>query len=141
MYKQMTLQSLYQTAVTLVFHFLGSTILTSNMKYDLTVQTLVFNAFVFARLFTWAWDRGWNWNICERVLKNYYFTIVITLIEIGTQIFFVLIGSQFLVTPIGGLRQWDISLFLGIVSIPLGALIRLMLSEAIKTLFKWVGLL
>ena len=43
-------------------------------------------------------------------------------------------------TRIGG-REWGISLALGVVSIPLGALIRLMPNEPFEVLFRRVGLL
>ncbi|KAJ7227086.1 Ca-transporting ATPase [Mycena pura] len=147
MYKQIMFQSLYQITVTLIFHFLGSKILgfhdtTSNKKHDLTVQTLVFNAFVFAQIFNSVNCRRLDrkLNIFEGVLKNYYF-MAITLIEIAAQIVIVFVGgSAFSVTPIGG-REWGISLALGFVSIPLGALIRLMPSEPFEVLFRRVGLL
>ncbi|KAJ7191696.1 kinase-like domain-containing protein [Mycena pura] len=126
--KQVMFLSLYRTAVTLIFHLLGfHANMTSNRKYDLTVQTLVFSAFVFARLF----------NSVNCRSPDYYF-MVITFIEIGTQILFVLIGgSSFSTTLIGG-REWGISLAFGVVSIPLAGLI---LSEPFKILFKWLGLL
>ncbi|KAJ7227098.1 Ca-transporting ATPase [Mycena pura] len=147
MYKQIMFQSLYQITVTLIFHFLGSKILgfhdtTSNKKHDLTVQTLVFNAFVFAQIFNSVNCRRLDrkLNIFEGVLKNYYF-MAITLIEIAAQIIIVFVGgSAFSVTPIGG-REWGISLALGVVSIPLGALIRLMPNEPFEVLFRRVGLL
>lgn len=51
MYKQILLQSVYQITVILLFHFLGVKILGfQSMSGNATiVQTLAFNAFVFAR--------------------------------------------------------------------------------------------
>jgi Ca2+-transporting ATPase len=61
--------------------------------------------------------------------------------EIGAQIAIVFVGgASFEVTPIGG-REWGISLALGFVSIPLGALIRLLPSDPFERLFKKLGLL
>jgi Ca2+-transporting ATPase len=61
--------------------------------------------------------------------------------EIGAQIVIVFVGgAAFEVTPIGG-REWGISLALGFVSIPLGALIRLLPSDPFERLFKKLGLL
>ncbi|KAJ7127093.1 calcium-transporting ATPase [Mycena epipterygia] len=144
MYKQILFQSTYQIIITLVFHFAGLQILglESTQKNDLIVQTLVFNAFVFAQIFNSVNCRRLDrhLNIFEGILKNWYF-IIITLIEIGGQILIVFIGgAAFEVTPIGG-REWGISLALGVVSIPLGALIRLLPNGPFEKLFKRLGLL
>jgi len=147
MYKQIMFQSTYQISVILIFHFLGSRILTfdANMDTsdrDLTVQTLVFNAFVFAQIFNSVNCRRLDkkLNVFEGITKNNYF-IAITLIEIAIQVLIVFVGgAAFQVTPIGG-REWGISLALGVVSIPLGALIRLMPSEPFEKLFKRLGFL
>jgi len=150
MYKQILFQSTYQIIITLVFHFAGLEILgighsqdaKTAKKNDLIIQTLVFNAFVFAQIFNSVNCRRLDrkLNIFEGVLKNWYF-IVITLIEIGGQALIVNIGgAAFQVTKIGG-REWGISLALGVVSIPLGALVRLLPSEPFERLFKKVGLL
>jgi P-type Ca2+ transporter type 2C len=61
--------------------------------------------------------------------------------EIAVQVLIVFVGgAAFQVTRIGG-RDWGISLALGFVSIPLGALIRLMPSEPFEKCFKRLGLL
>ncbi|KAF9223507.1 Ca-transporting ATPase [Gyrodon lividus] len=144
MYKQILLQSTYQIAVTLVFHFLGLRILglEGTSTNDSIVQTLVFNTFVFAQIFNSVNSRRLDrkFNIFEGLLHNYYF-IVITLIEIIAQIVIVFIGgAAFQVTHIGG-REWGISLALGVVSIPLGALIRLLPNEPFERLFIAIRLL
>ena len=60
-------------------------------------------------------------------------------VEIVVQILIVFIGgAAFQVTPLRG-REWGISLALGIVSIPLGALVRLMPNEPHEKLFKRLG--
>ncbi|KAJ7494644.1 Ca-transporting ATPase [Mycena galericulata] len=150
MYKQILFQSTYQIIITLVFHFAGLQILgfrpttdpVSTKKHDLIVQTLVFNAFVFAQIFNSINCRRLDrkLNIFEGITKNWYF-IIITLIEIGAQILIVFFGgAAFEVTTIGG-REWGISLALGVVSIPLGVLVRLLPSDPFERLFKWLGLL
>jgi Ca2+-transporting ATPase len=61
--------------------------------------------------------------------------------EIAIQVLIVFVGNAaFQVTPIGG-REWGISLALGAVSIPLGALIRLMPNPPFERLFKAMRLL
>ncbi|KIP10478.1 hypothetical protein PHLGIDRAFT_84980 [Phlebiopsis gigantea 11061_1 CR5-6] len=133
MYKQILGQSAYQTIITLIFHFLGSRILgfhhesdsSVQTQNDKIVQTLVFNIFVFAQVFNSINSRRLDnkFNIFEGITKNYYF-MAITLIEIGVQILIVFVGgAAFQVTHVGG-REWGISLALGFVSIPLGALLR-----------------
>ncbi|KAJ7274496.1 Ca-transporting ATPase [Mycena haematopus] len=150
MYKQILFQSTYQIIITLIFHFLGLDILgyghsqdaATAKKNNLIVQTLVFNAFVFAQIFNSVNCRRLDrkLNIFEGILKNWYF-IIITLIEIGGQILIVFIGgAAFQVTRIGG-REWGIALALGFVSIPLGVLVRLLPSDPFERLFKRLGLL
>ncbi|KAF9059412.1 Ca-transporting ATPase [Rhodocollybia butyracea] len=143
MYKQIMFQSTYQIIITLIFHFLGLRILglESSTKNDTIVQTLVFNTFVFAQIFNSVNSRRLdrNLNIFEGVLNNWYF-IAITLIEIVVQVLIVFVGgAAFQVTPVDG-KIWGISLALGIVSIPLGALIRLLPNEPFEKLFGKMGL-
>jgi P-type Ca2+ transporter type 2C len=83
MYKQILGQSMYQTIITLIFHFLGAKILGFHhendadlqKQHDKIVQTLVFNIFVFAQIFNSINSRRLDnkLNIFEGVLKNYYF--------------------------------------------------------------------
>ncbi|CAK5269233.1 unnamed protein product [Mycena citricolor] len=150
MYKQIFFQSAYQTVVTLIFHFLGhqilglhaSSIASVTRTNDLTVQTLVFNTFVFAQIFNSVNCRRLDrkLNIFEGMSRNWYF-IVITLIEIAVQVLIVFIGgSAFQVTRIGG-REWGISLALGVVSIPLGVFVRLLPTAPFEKVFDRLGLL
>ncbi|KAF9234120.1 hypothetical protein BU15DRAFT_65976 [Melanogaster broomeanus] len=144
MYKQIILQSTYQITITLIFHFLGLRILglEETTTNDTVVQTMVFNAFVFAQIFNSVNSRRLDRkkNIFEGLLRNYYF-IVITLIEIVVQVLIVFVGgAAFQVTTIGG-REWGISLVLGVVSIPLGALIRLLPNGPFEKMFIAIRLL
>lgn len=144
MYKQILIQSVYQITVILLFHFLGITILgyADTSGNATIVQTLVFNAFVFAQIFNSVNSRRLDrkLNIFEGMLNNWYF-MAITLIEIAVQVVIVFIGgTAFQVTRIGG-REWGISLALGFVSIPLGALIRLLPNGPFERLFIMMRLL
>jgi len=151
MYKQILLQSVYQVTIILLFHFLGFRILglqkhTGNARMDrnneLTVKTMVFNAFVFAQIFNSVNCRRLDnkLNIFEGISRNYYF-MGITLLEMAIQTVIVFVGgAAFQVTRVGG-REWGISLALGVVSIPLGALIRLLPSAPFEALFKFMRLL
>ncbi|KAI8980025.1 calcium-translocating P-type ATPase [Trametes punicea] len=150
MYKQIIGQSAYQTAITLIFHFLGSKILgfdhssdaTTQKHNDAVVQTLVFNIFVFAQIFNSLNSRRLDnqLNVFQGITKNYYF-MAITLIEVAVQILIVFVGgAAFQVTRIGG-REWGISLALGFVSIPLGALIRCIPNGPVERFFIKIHLL
>ncbi|KAG6375197.1 hypothetical protein JVT61DRAFT_3408 [Boletus reticuloceps] len=106
MYKQIFLQSAYQIAITLIFHFFGLQILgLENTSMNATVvQTVVFNIFVFAQIFNSLNSKRLDrkLNVFEGLLKNHYF-VVITLIEIVVQVIIVFIGgAAFQVTCIDG---------------------------------------
>jgi Ca2+-transporting ATPase len=77
MWKQILGQAAYQTAITLVFHFLGRQILgRGDSAHDgAIVQTLVFNIFVFAQLFNSFNCRRLDnkLNIFEGLSRNRYF--------------------------------------------------------------------
>lgn len=83
MLKMILFQSVYQIIITLIFHFLGNNILglSQSSQNDLVIQTLVFNAFVFAQIFNSVNCRRLDkkLNIFEGLSRNYYF-IIITLL-------------------------------------------------------------
>ncbi|EIN10054.1 Ca-transporting ATPase [Punctularia strigosozonata HHB-11173 SS5] len=150
MYKQILGQSAYQTTIILIFHFLGfkilgfqhSSVTKTENHHDAIVQTMVFNAFVFAQIFNSINSRRLDnhLNIFEGITRNWYF-MSITLIEVAVQIIIVFVGgSAFQVTRIGGL-EWGISIALGFVSIPLGALLRMIPNAPVEKLLRTVRLL
>ncbi|TCD63338.1 hypothetical protein EIP91_005657 [Steccherinum ochraceum] len=150
MYKQIFGQSAYQVFITLIFHFLGNQIFGFHhvddndlqKKHDATVQTVVFNIFVFAQIFNSINSRRLDnkLNIFEGVTRNWYF-MGITFLEVAVQVLIVFIGgAAFQVTRIGG-KEWGISLALGFVSIPLGALIRYIPNPPVERFFKAVHLM
>ncbi|KAF8591205.1 calcium-translocating P-type ATPase [Ramaria rubella] len=144
MRKQILGQSVYQTAVILIFHFAGNAIFgyhaetdqSLQLQHDNILKTLVFNIFVFAQIFNSINCRSIDnkRNVFEGITRNWYF-MTITLIEIGVQILIVFIGgAAFQVVEIGG-REWGISLALGFMSIPIGYVIRLIPDEPVQRLF------
>ncbi|KAF8340444.1 uncharacterized protein EI90DRAFT_3035556 [Cantharellus anzutake] len=149
MYKQIFGQSVYQIVVILLFHFAGMKIFKyhdlseyEHNQKSLEIGTLVFNAFVFCQIFNSLNSRRLDnkLNVFEKILSNKYF-IFITLIEVGVQIMIVFVGgSAFQVRKLSG-RDWGISLALGFVALPLGALIRCIPNGPIEKFFKFCRLI
>jgi Ca2+-transporting ATPase len=80
MMKQILVQSIYQVAVVLIFHFDGNRILgfDNSSHSNLVITTLVFNAFVFAQIFNSVNCRRLDakLNVFEGVLRNWYFMFI-----------------------------------------------------------------
>ncbi|KZT57691.1 Ca-transporting ATPase [Calocera cornea HHB12733] len=149
MSKMIAGQTIYQTFIVLFFHFAGNTIFGYNStdesvsrQQTAELNTLVFNAFVFAQIFNSINCRRLDnkLNIFEGFFLNWYF-IVITLIEVGVQILIVFVGgAAFQVTSMNG-RDWGISILLGIMSIPIGVAIRFIPNEPVERLMIWCRLM
>ncbi|KAH9033378.1 cation transporting ATPase, partial [Lactarius pseudohatsudake] len=138
-------QAVYQLVITLILHFFGSQILgfhhiddpTLQKHHDDIVQTLIFNVFVFAQIFNSFNCRRLDrkLNVFESVSKNRYFMAIVT-IEVAVQVLICSVGGlAFEVTRMGA-REWCISVALGCVSLPLGALIRLIPDDPCERVFK-----
>jgi Ca2+-transporting ATPase len=93
MIKQIVGQSTYLIIIILIFHFLGLKILglhfdnsTEQKHQNTVVQTLVFNAFVFAQIWNSFNSRRLDrkLNVFEGVLENWYF---IAITSIGSSLF------------------------------------------------------
>ncbi|KAH9052624.1 hypothetical protein EDB87DRAFT_1835780 [Lactarius vividus] len=150
MTKQILGQATYQIIITLALHFLGPRILVFQHTDDPTlqkhhndiVQTLVFNAFVFAQIFNSFNCRqpDEKLNVFEGVSKNRYFMAIIT-IEVAIQVLICFVGGVAFGVTCMGVREWCISVSLGFVSLPLGVLIRLIPNEPCERVFKKLNLL
>ncbi|KAH9025687.1 hypothetical protein EDB83DRAFT_2678872 [Lactarius deliciosus] len=147
MTKQILGQAAYQIIITLALHFLGPRILhtdhhTLQKYHDEIVQTLVFNAFVFAQIFNLFNCRRLDQklNVFEGVSKNRYFMAIIS-IEVAVQVLICFVGGAAFGVTRMGVREWCISVGLGCVSLPLGALIRLISNEPCERVFKRLNLL
>lgn len=101
MRKQILGQSLYQTAVILIFHFAGNAIFgyhaeadeSVQLRHDNVLQTLVFNIFVFCQIFNSINCRSIDnkRNVFDGITRNWYFmTITLT----GTTVVFNVSPSQ-----------------------------------------------
>ncbi|KZO91541.1 calcium-translocating P-type ATPase [Calocera viscosa TUFC12733] len=149
MSKQIAGQTTYQTFFVLLLHFAGpqmfgynSTDESVSRQQTAELNTLVFNAFVFAQIFNAINCRRLDnkLNIFEGFWLNWYF-LGITFLEIGVQILIVFVGgAAFQVTSING-RDWGISILLGIMSIPIGAVMRFVPNAPVEKVLIWCRLM
>ncbi|GIJ83938.1 hypothetical protein Asppvi_002770 [Aspergillus pseudoviridinutans] len=136
MWKMIIGQSIFQLAVTLVLNFAGKSIFHLHSAEDMErLKTTVFNTFVWMQIFNqWNSRRIDNGlNIFEGIFRNRWF-IGIQFIIIGGQVLIVFVGGQaFSVKPLVG-YQWGVSLILGVISLPVGVIIRLIPDEFVSRL-------
>lgn len=138
MAKQILGQATYQIIVCFVLHFAGLRILglESNSQTDAELTALVFNVFVWCQLFNQINCRRLDrhLNCFEGFWRNYWF-MGIWLIEVGAQIIILEFGgAAFQTVRLNG-RDWGITLVIGVLSIPIGALLRLLPTEPLERLF------
>ncbi|UNI15530.1 plasma membrane calcium [Purpureocillium takamizusanense] len=131
MWKTIIGQSIYQLAVTLVLYFGGASILNYHTDDEQQqLQTLVFNTFVWLQVFNMYNNRQYDntLNVFEGVLRNWLF-VAVSSIMIGAQVLIIFVGgAAFSVVPLNG-PQWAISLVLGVITLPIGFLTRLLPDE------------
>ena len=134
-------QSIYQLAVALVLHFAGHKILgyTAQDTYNQlqendALNTLVFNQFVFCQIFNMlnARQLGRKLNVFAGFWRNYYFLAIFAIMVGGQALIVNVGGSAFQVTRIGG-NLWGISIIIGLISLPIGVLVRLIPTAPIET--------
>ncbi|KAL2023306.1 hypothetical protein VTK56DRAFT_3044 [Thermocarpiscus australiensis] len=117
-------QAICQLAITLVLNFAGPSLLGYDSE-DRHLKTLVFNTFVWLQIFNELNNRRIDnrLNIFEGITKNYFF-LAINLIMIGGQILIIFVGGEaFKIVALNG-KEWGLSIGLGAISIPWGAVIR-----------------
>ena len=128
MYKMIFGQAICQLGITLVLHFAGASVLgyDRSNEYQLkSLNTLIFNTFVWLQIFNELNNRRLDnrLNIFEGITKNWFF-LAINCIMIGGQVLIIFVGSDaFKIHPLNG-REWGLSIGLGAISVPWGALIR-----------------
>ncbi|KAK3367753.1 hypothetical protein B0H63DRAFT_489730 [Podospora didyma] len=127
MYKMIIGQAICQLAITLVLNFGGHQLLGYSHDEEETkhLTTLVFNTFVWLQIFNELNNRRLDnkLNIFEGITKNPLF-IIINLIMVGGQVLIIFVGGQaFKIVPLNG-KEWGLSIGLGAISVPFGALIR-----------------
>lgn len=136
MWKMIIGQAIYQLTITLILYFAGASIFNYNTHEEKEeLQTLVFNTFVWMQIFNAINNRRLDnrFNIFEGVLRNWFF-IGIFLIMVGGQTLIVFVGGRaFNVVRQHG-DQWGVALVLGVISIPIGAVIRMVPDELVVRL-------
>ncbi|KAF4946214.1 hypothetical protein FGADI_11348 [Fusarium gaditjirri] len=143
-------QAICQLAITFVLNFGGKTLLGwyGDSEHDTKqLKTLVFNTFVWLQIFNEINNRRLDnkLNIFEGLHRNVFF-IIINLIMIGGQVLIVFVGSDaFEIVRLNG-KEWGLSIGLGAISVPWGALIRLCPDEWIAACLpgflhrRWISL-
>ncbi|KAJ4191190.1 hypothetical protein NW767_010985 [Fusarium falciforme] len=142
MWKMILGQAMYQLAVVFTVHYAGWDLFNPDTEFEIEkLQTLVLNIYV--------WMQFFNQHNCRRVdnkLDIYYQGILRNPWFIGVQLItvagqFVIIfkgGEAFDTSPLTG-AQWGWSLLFGIMSIPLGALIRQIPDSIVQDLFTMIS--
>ncbi|KAF2484372.1 hypothetical protein BDY17DRAFT_248506 [Neohortaea acidophila] len=132
MWKMIIGQAVYQLAVTFTLYFAGASILNKTGEHgNRELRTLVFNTFVWMQIFNAINNRRLDnrFNIFEGILRNWFF-IGIFCIMVGAQIIIIFFGGwaafqAYHQTP----SDWGIAIVLGIISIPIGVVVRLVPDE------------
>ena len=138
MWKMIFGQSIVQLVVIFVLDFHGSHFFPT--WDDATMKTVVFNTFVWLQIFNEINCRRLDnkLNVFSGIPQNPFF-IVIMIVMVGCQTLIIFFGGQaFSVTSLN-LQQWLVSIALGFLGIPTGALVRLIPNDFIKLFIpKWI---
>lgn len=135
MWKMIIGESTYQLVVTLILYYGAASILSYDSRQINQIPTLVFNTFVWMQIFNqWNNRRLDNkFNIFEGVSRNYFF-LGINVVMIAGQAMIIFVGGKAFNVVRLDAAQWAYSLVLGFLSIPIGALIRLIPDKLISRL-------
>ena len=136
MWKMIIGQSVFQLLVTLVLYFAGASFLSYQTQRERDqLQTLIFNTFVWMQIFNQYNNRRIDnkMNIFEGMHRNYFF-IAIQFIIVGGQIMIVFLGGHAFSTHRLNGAQWGYSVVLGLLSIPVAAMIRMIPDDIIRKL-------
>ncbi|CAM6016725.1 unnamed protein product, partial [Sphagnum balticum] len=124
MWRNIVGQSLYQLLLLLVLHFKGLVILGLNDKTKV-LQTIIFNSFVFCQVFNEINARKPDkMNVLTGLFSNYLFLYVISFTSI-VQVLIVEFAGNFTSTVGLDWQMWILCLVLGVISMPLAMLIKL----------------
>ncbi|KAK8053483.1 hypothetical protein PG996_012784 [Apiospora saccharicola] len=146
MWKMIIGQAIYQLVITLLIYYGSPSILSYDDNIEKAqLNTLVFNTFVWMQIFNqWNNRRLDNkFNIFEGLFQNWFFIGINTLM-CGAQVLIIFVGGDafnIVRVDMNGQKsppqtgaQWGYAIFLGILSIPVGAIIRLIPDSLLASL-------
>ncbi|KAJ9052459.1 plasma membrane calcium [Entomophthora muscae] len=129
MWKMILGQAIFQSAICLILFYYGPSFYNDNIDDNLEksiLHTLIFNSFVFLQIFNQLNCRRIDsgLNIFQGITRNYYFLVIFFLVII-LQIVIVNFGGYVFETAPLDYMQWAISVLIGLLSLPIGVVIRL----------------
>jgi len=133
MWKMIIGQTIYQLIVTFILYFGGTVILSYDSPREHSqLPTLVFNTFVWMTIFNQYNNRRLDnkMNILEGIQRNNLF-IGIQFIIVAGQIMIIFVGGKAFGTHRLNGAQWGYSIILGLFSIPVAMMLRLIPDEFI----------
>ncbi|KAG0178616.1 hypothetical protein DFQ29_003219 [Apophysomyces sp. BC1021] len=134
MWKMIIGQAIFQVVVTLVLLY------SDVLHYDsesVVLQTIVFNTFVFCQIFNEINCRRIDskLNVFHNITKNKFFIFIFALCILGQVIIVNFGGVAFQVTQVGG-PEWAIAIVVGLLSLPIGVVVRLIPDGIFAFLFR-----
>lgn len=125
MWKMIIGQAMYQLTAVLVLFFAKQHIFPRDWIEAHQDLTVLFNGYVWMQIFNTVNSRRLDnkLNVFEGILGNWIFVAVVA-VMIGGQILIVFVGGRALEVVKLTAPQWGVSLLLGFISLPLGALLR-----------------
>ncbi|KAI9497728.1 hypothetical protein BDB00DRAFT_919049 [Zychaea mexicana] len=125
MWKMICGQSIYQITVIL------SLMYTDLLHLDTaTLETVVFTAFVFCQIFNEVNSRRIDnrFNVVKGITKNKFFVLIFVVTLLGQFVIVECGGSALQTVPLNA-KLWGVCILIGVMSLPVGALIRLVPDE------------
>ncbi|CAK8568366.1 unnamed protein product [Lathyrus sativus] len=126
MWRNIVGQSIYQFVIIWLLQTRGKTTFhLDGPDGDLILNTLIFNSFVFCQVFNEISSRDMERiNVFEGILQNYVFTAVLTCTTIFQIVIVEFLGTYANTSPLS-LKLWFVSVFFGILGMPIGAAIKM----------------
>ncbi|KAI9020969.1 PMCA-type calcium-translocating P-type ATPase [Phycomyces nitens] len=134
MWKMIIGQAIFQIIVTLVL--LYGNVLEHDTE-DVILQTIVFNTFVFCQIFNELNCRRIDskLNVFTNIWANKFFIGIFIVCVVGQCLIVQFGGQAFQVIPLNG-PQWAIALVIGVLSLPIGVVIRLIPDDLFAFVFR-----
>ena len=133
MWKMIIGQSIFQLIVTLILNFAGRAIFSYTHEEQELLQSAIFNTFVWMQIFNQYNNRRLDnkLNIFEGVTRNFFF-IGIQFVIVAGQVMIIFVGGRAFSVVRLGAREWAYSVILGLFSLPMAVLLRLIPDDSIR---------